>query len=261
MDPSDSLLPPTQEERRALILDTLHKNGSVRVNALSSQLGVSEVTIRRDLEALELEQLVERTHGGAMLSRRLRLEPEFLTRDQENLKEKREIGRAAAALVEHGETIFVSSGSTTLYMFAGLIGKKVQVITSNAAAIAEVHNSDVNLIVTGGQYRQQSHSFIGPLAVNTVERFIASKTFIGVDGISLQYGLTTFMVERVEIVLKMVEHTSGKLIVLADHSKLGRVAACQIAGLERCNILVVDAAIDEEYRRELEDRKIQVIIA
>lgn len=257
---SSSLPLLTQDERREAILAILHKNKYVRVDALSGQLGVSKVTIRRDLELLELERLVERTHGGATLSRRMRIEPEFQAEYQHNFKEKRDIGRAAAALVDPGETIFVSSGTTTLHLIHELAGKNVTVVTSNAEATSETRNSNVNLILTGGQYRDQSRSFIGPITTSTIERFVASKTFIGVYGLSLEYGLTTFTVERAEIVRKMVECTSGKLIVLADHTKMGQVADCQIAPLERCDALVVDAGIDEEFRRELEGRGIEVIV-
>jgi DeoR/GlpR family transcriptional regulator of sugar metabolism len=257
---SDNTLFLPQEERRLAILEILKDEGFVRVNMLSSKLGVSEVTIRRDLDEMELERLVERTHGGASLSRHLRSEPGFEARYRENFKEKRRIAQAAAALVENGETIFLSSGSTALHFLHELVEKKITVVTSNAEAVAEVGASEIKLTLTGGEYRHLSRSFIGPVAVNTISRFVASKTFIGVDGISLEFGMTSFTIERAEIVHKMVAHTSGKLVVLADHTKLGRVGDCQVATLERCDTLVIDGPIPAEYQRGLADRGIEVII-
>lgn len=251
----------SQEERRTEILEILQREGGyVRVSQLSSQLGVSEVTIRRDLDEMELERLVERTHGRASISRHLRSEPGFEARYRDNFKEKRRIAQAAAALIDSGETIFLSSGSTALHFLRELTKKKVTVVTSNAEAISEVGSSEIKLIVTGGEYRDLSRSFIGPVAVNTISRYIASKSVIGVDGISLEFGFTSFTIERAEIVHKMVAHTSGKLIVLADRSKLGRVGDCQVTTLDRCDTLVINGPVPEDYQHVFADRGIEVII-
>lgn len=248
-------------ERRNLILAELEREGSVRVLELSNLLGVSEVTIRRDLELLEGERLLERTHGGAVLSRQIWVEPVYSAKHQSHLPEKRKIGAAAADLVEPGETLFINSGSTTLQIFRNLARKQAHVITSNAGVIPECQDLDIELSLTGGTYRGQSHSFVGALALQTLKRFYASKCFIGVDGISLQYGLTTPNLEEAEIARTMIENTLGKVVIVADHSKIGMVANCVSAPVEKVDILVVDPGIDEDYRQELENLGIQIIIA
>jgi DeoR/GlpR family transcriptional regulator of sugar metabolism len=248
-------------ERQQAILSLLQTKGSVRVNELGEDLGVSEITIRRDLELLEQEHLLERTHGGAILSRRLRSEPLYTAKYQERRKEKSQIGAAAAALVEPKETIFIGSGSTTLQIFRHLHGKLVRVITTNAGAVQECQGTDIELIVTGGSYREQSHSYTGPLALAAIKRFYADKCFIGVDGISLQYGLTTPNLEEAEVAQALIRSTHGQVVTAADASKLGVVANCQSAPLDKMDILVVDSSFDECYRPDLEDLGVKVIVA
>jgi DeoR/GlpR family transcriptional regulator of sugar metabolism len=251
----------TPIERHEKILNLLKEKGSARVVELGESLGVSEITIRRDLEVLERAHFLERTHGGAILSRRLSLEPQYSAKYHEHIKEKRQIGAVAAELVEPKETIFIGSGSTTLQIFGQLFGKKVRVITSNAGAVGECQSSDIELILTGGNYREQSHSFTGPLALHSIKRFYANKCFIGVDGVSLQYGLTTPNLEEAEIAQAIINNTHGQVIVVADASKMGVVADCLSAPIAKMDILVVDSSFHEDYRHELEELGIQIVIA
>jgi len=248
-------------ERRNYILDLLQEESSVRVMGLSKSLGVSDVTIRRDLNSMEQEGLLERTHGGAVLRRRMRVEPLYTAKYQSHLEEKRKIGAAAAALVDPGETIFINSGSTTLQIFRHLAEKKVRAITSNAGAMAECQNLDVELILTGGSYRAQSHSLTGVLALLSLQRVYASKCFIGGDGVSLKYGITTPSLEEAEVARTMIERTHGQVIVVADHSKLGMIADCVTAPIEKVDILVVDTGFDEGYQHDLENLGIEIVIA
>ena len=248
-------------ERRNHIFDLVQKEGSVGVARLSKLLDISEVTIRRDLDLLEQEGVLERTHGGAVLSRRMRVEPLYTTKYQDHLEEKRKIGATAAALVDPGETLFVNSGSTTVQIFRHLAGKKVRVITSNAGAIAECQGLDIELILIGGSYREQSHSLVGALALLSLQRVYASKCFIGVDGISVKYGLTTPSLEEAEVARAMIERTHGQVIVVADHNKLGVVADCVTAAIEKVDVLVVDAGIGKEYQHDLENLEIEVVTA
>ncbi len=212
----------TPTERQNEILKLLNQKSSVHVIELGELLGVSEITIRRDLEILEKKHLVERTYGGALLSHRLRSEPQFSAKYQAHVKEKQQIGAAAAALVEPKETVFIGSGSTTQQIFSQLFGKKNRVITSNASAISECQSSDIDLVLTGGSYREQSHSFTGLLAIQLLQNFYAHKCFIGVDGVSLQYGLTTPNLEEAEVCRAMIEHTHGQVVVVAELEQAGR---------------------------------------
>lgn len=227
--------------------------------SLSERFDVSLITIRRDLDHLEQRNMLERTHGGAVRSRRMRVEPLYREKYREQLEAKEKIGRTAAALVEPGEAVFINSGSTTLQIFRHLCNKGVRVTTSNAGAITECQDLDVDLIFTGGAYREQSHSFVGALTLQAIRRLCASKTFIGVDGISLKVGLTTPSLEEAEVAQAMINQTHGDVIVVADHTKAGRVANSITAALNEVDVIVTDAGLDPHYRRQLEHLGIHVI--
>ncbi|MBN1486643.1 MAG: DeoR/GlpR transcriptional regulator [Anaerolineae bacterium] len=248
-------------ERHELILNILERSGIVRVSELSEALNVSDITIRRDLEQLEQDGLLERTHGGAMFSRRLRTESLFTVKYKSCLEEKVRIGRVAADLVEPGETVFINSGSTTLQIFRHLLWRDVRVVTCNAGAIAECHGGKSELVVVGGAYRETSHSFVGPLAVSSLQWLYASKCFIGIDGISVKYGLTTPSLEEAEVARTMIQRTHGKVIVVADHTKMGVVADSVTVPIKDVDALVVDNGIDKHYRHDLESLGIEVHIA
>ncbi len=249
-------------ERRNRIHEIVRTRGSVRVADLSERLGVSDITIRRDLEQLEQNGVLERTHGGAIYSHRMRWEPPYTEKERIHREEKRQIGAAAAALVEDGETLLINSGSTTLRIFRHLAGRKnLRVITSNMGAVQETQGLDLELILIGGTYREQSNSLVGPLAMLTLQQVSGSKCFIGVDGISRKYGLTTPILQEAEIARTMIERTHGQVIVVADHSKLGIVADFMTASIERVDVLVVDSGFDESSRGELEELGIEILVA
>jgi DeoR family fructose operon transcriptional repressor len=249
-------------ERHQRIRDILATQGVVRVSTLSSLFGVSEMTIRRDLEFLEKEGILERTHGGAIQSRRMRTEPLYAEKGRIHSEEKRAIGATAAQFVQDGETILVNSGSTTLQVVRHLVGqRRALVVTSNVGAVLEAVNSDVEVLLIGGTYRPQSNSLVGPFAIRSLQQVYGSKCFIGVDGISVKYGLTTPSLLEAEVARTMIERTRGEVIVVADHSKLGVVADFISAPLEKVNILVVDDGIADDYRLDLERVGIRVVIA
>lgn len=249
-------------ERKLRIQKIIRAQGVVRVSKLSSLLNVSQITIRRDLEQLEEEGFLERTHGGALLNQPLRLEPPFIEKDNINRDEKQRIGRAAAALVEDGDTLLINSGSTTLRIFPNLVGiKNLRVLTSNMGAFLETSGTDLELILTGGIFREQSKSLVGSFALHNIQRVIGNKCFIGVDGISRKHGLTTPILQEAEIARMMIERTQGKVIVVADSSKLGVVSNFVSASIDQVDILVTTKGVDEEFIAQLEEEGIEIIIA
>ena len=258
---SSTLIPA---ERQKLISELVRSQGVVKVADLRDRLDVSEITVRRDLETLEQKGVLERTHGGAIYSQRMRAEPLYTDKDRVHRREKQAIGRAAAALVEDGDTLLINSGSTTLQVIRHLrlSGRQgVKIVTSNMGAAAEVSDSDLELIHIGGTFRRQSNSLVGPLAVMVLEQVNANRAFIGVDGISARYGLTTPVLQEAKIAQLMIDRTHGPAIVVADHSKLGVVANFVTAPVDRVDVLVTDEGFDEEYRAELEERGVKIIIA
>lgn len=251
-------------ERHAYILNVLHQQRTVRVSALSEALGVSEITIRRDLEKLEEQGLLERTHGGAILTQRMHQEPLYVQKERLEIEAKRAIGKVAATLINEGETIFINSGSTTRQIFPHLGHlHRLRVITSNAAAITDLGNraESIELIVVGGTYRWQSNSFVGPIALSTIAQINATKTFLGVDGISIQHGLTTPIQDEAQVARAMIAQTRGAVIVVADYTKIGVVAEFVTCPLQRVETIVTDTRLDDEWREALNQRGIRVILA
>ncbi len=248
-------------ERRKRIRDYLAAHQVAHNAALSELLEVSEATVRRDLEWLEGEGLVERTHGGAALSQRLPTEPDYANSAQTRPVEKRAIGAVAAALVKDGETIFVNSGSTTSQVIRHIRAANVTVITNNVSAAVEARRADFELILLGGAFRPRANSVAGRFALEMLRQVLAAKAFIGVDGLSLKYGFTTPTSDEAEIARLMIERTRGEVIVVADHSKWGVVSDFEIAPLERAQTLVTDAGFDPDVRAELAAHKLDVVIA
>lgn len=249
-------------ERRNRIREMVRAQGAVKVSALSQLFEVSEITIRRDLEHLGRDGALERTHGGAVLSQRMRREPPYTYKDQLQRAEKQAIGRAAATLVEDGDTLLINSGSTTLQVMRHLAGRHdVRVVTSNMAAPFAVEDSGFEVILVGGTFRPQSNSLVGPLATQSLRQVYGSKVFLGVDGVSLKYGLTTPTLAEAEVARTMIEQTRGPVIVVADYTKLGVVADFVTASLDQVGILVMDSGFDDAYREGLEESGIEIIIA
>ena len=134
-------------------------------------------------------------------------------------------------------------------------------ITSNIGAFREIQGLKLELILTGGEYRDESNSLVGPLTALSLQQAYGSKCFIGVDGVSIKYGLTTPTLREAEVARTMIERTRGQVIVVADYHKLGVVANFQTASMEEIDTLVVDSGFDESYREELEDLGIEIVVA
>lgn len=252
---------PLPAERHRLIQELLRERRVVRVSALSERLGVSEVTIRRDLEALERRGLLERTHGGAVHTQRMQVEPGYFEAISANPEEKRLIGEAAARFVESGDAIFLNGGTTTLQVARHLFVPGIKVITNHVGIALEVADRDIELLLVGGQYRAPSNSVVGPFAGEALRRTYANRAFIGVEGFSLRSGLTTPVAVEAEVARLMIEQTRGEVTVVADHSKMGTVADFAIASLDQVDRLVVDGGIGEEYREGLATIGVEVVIA
>ncbi|MGH2592618.1 MAG: DeoR/GlpR family DNA-binding transcription regulator [Anaerolineae bacterium] len=249
-------------ERRKRIREHLAIHQIAHSTVLSEMLQVSEATVRRDLEWLEGQGILERTHGGAMLSQRMRLEPEYAHSAQTHPEEKRRIGAIAATLIEDGDTIFVNSGTTATQVVRHIPSdSKVTVITTNVSAALEARNAGFELILLGGSFRGRSNSVVGRFATDALRHVVASKAFIGVDGVSLKYGCTTPISAEAEIARLMIERTRGSVIVVADHSKWGVVSNFEIATIDQIHTLVTDDRLDAGARAELKARSVEVLIA
>lgn len=248
-------------ERRARITAVLAERHAVRVSSLSEALGVSEMTIRRDLERLEGEGLLVRTHGGAVLKRHIVEEPLYVDNAATHTEEKRRIARAAAALIGSGDTVFLSDGTTAAQVLRHVDPDlEARIITHNVGALAEAQGSHLEVVLVGGSYRPRSHAVAGPLALEAVSHFHAGMMLLGVDGFDLEDGLTTPTLDTAAIERAMIERTRGEVVVLVDRSKVGVVADVTICGLDRVDVVMVDDGVDESVREEIRRLGLRCIV-
>lgn len=249
--------------RRNQILQKLSANGEVFVDALSKEFEVSEVTIRNDLDQLEKKRLLIRARGGAMQHQGgVGLDFGLSEKDKINLKEKMAIGQKAASLVKNDDIILIDGGTTTAEFAKNITHLSNLVVISNALNIANMlcNNPGINLIIPGGNMRHNAQSLVGPIAEKSLSKFHVDKLFLGVDGIHLEKGLYTPNVEEAHLNEQMI-NIANELIVLADSSKFNRQSFAHICGLERVDVIVTDNKIDAEFKNQLIDKGIKVIVA
>jgi DeoR family transcriptional regulator, fructose operon transcriptional repressor len=248
-------------ERRARIVETLNERRAVRVSSLSEDLGVSEMTIRRDLERLAAEGALSRTHGGAIIKRHMVEEALYIESVTAHAEEKERIARAAAAMIKPGETVFLSSGTTAARVLRHVSrDPEARVVTHNVGALAESHGLRLELVLLGGMYRTRSNTVEGPLAVELVRRFHASKMLLGVDGFDLEEGMTTPTIGIASIERAMIGQTRGDVVVLADRSKIGVVADVVICGFDQVDVVMIDDGVDGGVREEMARRGLRCIV-
>lgn len=249
-------------QRRETILQQLTRKGAVQVTELVQEFGVSAVTIRNDLSALEAQGLASRSHGGATLTRTPPPEQSIRQKDAINQEQKDRIGALAATLVQEGDNIIIDSGTTTISLARHLRDANNVTVMTNGLNIAwELADSaGVELILTGGLLRKQSLSIQGSQAEATLQAYNFDKLFLGVDGFDLQFGVTTHHEAEASLNHKMVERAK-KIIVLTDASKFGRVSLHRIVQLDRVHTVITDASISQEYREGLQKLGIELLIA
>ena len=253
---------PLKEERQQRILEIARDSRQVTVADLSNRFDVSEVTIRRDLRDLAEQGVLRRAHGGAVVAVPAPPEPPVVHRmgRAENCKEC--IGRAAAALVSDGDSVFIGSGSTTTHVARHLVGRRDLTVVTNALNVAtELATAEgVTVVVTGGMMRASELSLIGHITEQALREVRVEKVILGMQAIDLEAGMTNDYLPEV-----MTDRTTiqmaPELIVVADHTKFGKVASAYIAPVERVTTVVTDAGINPDKVADLEALGIQVIVA
>jgi DeoR family transcriptional regulator, fructose operon transcriptional repressor len=256
---SKPLIPAQRRERIQEYL-AIHK--IARMDELYAMLDTSEATVRRDLEWLERQGIVERTHGGAILSQRLVFEPEYMLRAQKHPEEKRLIGKIAAALIEDNDVVFINSGTTTTQVIRNIRGNAgITVFSNNIYAALEMSNGGFEYYLIGGEFQHQSNSVAGRFAMDNLRQVYANKAILGVDGVSLLHGCTVPSNAEAEVVKQMIERTRGEIIVVADSSKWGVVSNFQIATIDEIDGLIVDGDFDATAIDTLEAYSIKIHIA
>jgi DeoR/GlpR family transcriptional regulator of sugar metabolism len=251
------------EQRRRAILEELERAGSVSVGGLSERLRVSDMTIRRDLEALSARELLQRVHGGAVPTPKAASEPHFAQKRRLNRPEKLAIAGAALPLIEDGDTVALSAGTTTWHIASALRrdrGNLTFITNSTNIALTLQENGWEQIVLSGGIFRTPSDALVGPYADSTLKTLNADVLFLGVHGIHPDAGLTTPNIAEAETDRCLVD-AAQRVVVVADHSKLGVVALAKIVPLSRVDVLITDEKVSGEMLREIELAGVRVIIA
>ena len=231
-------------ERLSAILESLATDGVVDVTELSGSLGVSAATVRRDLQLLERQRLLTRTHGGAV-GHDVSYELPLRYKGARHQKEKLRIAAQAATRVSDGAVVGLTGGTTTTEVARAILDRHGITVVTNALNIAGelAIRADLKLVVTGGTARPESYELVGPVAEQALERLNLDVAFVGVDGISVEAGLTTHHEVEAHTNRALIER-ARRVIVAADSSKIGEVAFARICGLEVADEVVTDIAAD-----------------
>ncbi|MDC7246777.1 MAG: DeoR/GlpR family DNA-binding transcription regulator [Sphaerochaetaceae bacterium] len=256
-------MPVIPADRQRQIIEIINRDTVVNVNELSALFQVSELTIRRDLDALAKRGLVERTHGGALQRRVLPVEPAYSEKSQKQREQKISIAKRAVEFIEDGDTVFINSGSTTFEVIRALKGKRITIVTNNIDAVRVVdESSQFSLILLGGVYRMRSHSVSGGMSEPVLSQVYANKAVIGVDGCSISEGLTTPIIEEAQTTRQMIERTVGPVIVVAAGNKIGVVSNYVTVGIDEIDVLITDESGRKMLSpKDFVQRKIELVIA
>ncbi|KAB5262147.1 DeoR/GlpR transcriptional regulator [Bacteroides stercoris] len=252
----------TKEERQSIILELLIQHNSILVTDLATHLNVSSVTIRKDLTDLEREKKLYRNHGKAIL-----IDPYIDNRnvsEKEKLyvEEKRLIGMKAASLITPKDSILIASGTTMHALARSIVPVDELTVITASMEVSNILASEKNIYIIqlGGILRHSSLSVVGKYAENILADFSCSKLFIGVDGIDLDFGITTTNMMEASLNRVMMQ-TAQKTIVLADSSKFGRRGFSKIADMEDVDHIITDSHIPPSTALRLEEMGIEVTIA
>lgn len=247
--------------RHEEIIRLIHKDRFVKVSQLSKLFGVSEETIRRDLDKLEKDGLLKKLHGGAVpvdITNIDNIKP-IKERIEENIDEKTLIARTAYSLIEDGDTLIFDNGSTILQLAKVLEDKNITVITNDISIAYELaQKENVSLIVTGGSLKPNSFSIVGPECERSLSSFNVNKAIISTSGIKLQQGLTTSNNTDAFIKKKMI-NCADTVICLADHSKFGKAALVSFAELSDIDIIITDRPVDSSYEKVFSEMNVSLV--
>ena len=250
------------ESRRGKILDWLREEGSARVTALAHAFGVSEVTVRQDLEKLEVEGHIVREHGGAYLKSVPDQVRAMALHHRENREAKQRIGRVAAALVEDGDTVIIDSGSTTTEVAANLHGRRNMIVITNSLNIALMLGAEPGFEVhmTGGHFKAPTLSLSGERSAEFFAGLFAEKLFLATAALDMGGGLTYPSLSDIAVKRAMIG-SAQQVYLVADSSKIGKRSFCTLGGLDDIDVLITDNGIRKDQKKEIEAAGVKVIIA
>ncbi|MFJ7970170.1 DeoR/GlpR family DNA-binding transcription regulator [Psychrobacillus sp. NPDC096389] len=248
-------------ERHKKIITIVNKNKTARVSELSKVLKVSEETIRRDLEKLETEGKLTRTHGGAFSTQEEEGDIPYFQREVMNQEEKMAVAREAIKLIKDDDIIFLDASSTALYLAKLLTNHKITVLTNSIRVTMELAGlPNVQVVVVGGNLSPTSLSLVGPLTVNTLERYHVNKVFFSCKGLHKQWGISDSNEQQAIVKRKMIEMADEKILLL-DHTKLEKKAFAHIEKEDMLDTIIIDSQANKTYLQYFEEKNIAILYA
>jgi DeoR family transcriptional regulator, fructose operon transcriptional repressor len=244
--------------RKQKILENIDQSGLIDVKEMAKILDTSEITIRRDLAILAEQGLLMRTHGGAMKVSLSQIPVSFAQKSAVNAERKDEICRLAASQIQTGDVVFLDCGSTVFRICPFIRNMDIKVVTNSLPIINELMGSQVSLNFAGGEMgfeRQASH---GKMAVEHFGRYRADKAFVGIDGISIQNGLSASSEKEAEITLALAQH-AREVFFLCDSSKLEKDRYLPFAPIDFVENLITDSSVSEEVLEKYQAVGIRVL--
>lgn len=251
-------------QRQQLIVDEVRRRGAVRVSELTELLGVSDMTVRRDLDVLASSGLVEKVHGGATVpDHASAYEPGFAAKSQRQLDEKAALAKAASELVEPGAAVGLTAGTTTWRLAHHLRQVPDLTVVTNSIPVANLLDAeprpDLTVVLTGG-VRTPSDALVGPIAVTTLQSLHVDLLFMGVHGMAADAGFTTPNLLEAETNQAFIG-AAERFVVVADHTKWGVRGLSRIAPLRDAHVLVTDGDLAADARAVLDERIGEVVVA
>ena len=246
--------------RHEFILQQALARKIVRTKELAQHLGVHEMTVRRDLDLLSEQGLLERVHGGARLQNKANDEVAYSLRINEHLEAKSGIAHKALELIQDGDTIALDASTTTLQLAHLLGGRTVNTIVSSLDAATILAGLNLPFTLTGGEFHARARSFVGAHATGTLKRLHPDKVFFSSKGFSIQTGFTDAHLPETEMKEQLIR--SGRFIVaLLDHTKFSRVALHTIVEMDAVDVVITDLEPDLETKEAFEAADIRLIVA
>jgi DeoR family transcriptional regulator, aga operon transcriptional repressor len=249
------------EERRQHILAIAQSEGRVRVRDLSKALGISQITIRKDLDHLQAKGLLQRSHGGALPAQPGALfDPSLQEKEKSHHYEKERIGAAAADMVKEGQCVMLDSGTTTTAVAHALKRFSHLTVITNAVNIAaELTGTNFEVILTGGILRKNSFSLVGPLAEDMLAEMHADILFLGVDGFDLEIGLTTPNLLESRVNRAMV-NGAAKVVAVCDSTKFDRRSLSRIVAVSGVHHVITDTGLSESVGEALQNLNVELTL-
>lgn len=242
-------------ERRENILKLLNEGKSIYINDLTKIFNVSSLTIRRDLDELKDMGLLIRFHGGAkLIDKGLKVE----NYRKKSIKER--IAKKAAEYIEEGDIIFINSSSTALMVLECIKDKHVTIITNNANALNLELDPKINLMLTGGTISFPKHTLTGTFTMNNIKTIKADKVIMGVSGVDFEEGITTSVIEEVEVNRYMLHNSSKERIIVAESDKFNHIDNFRSSSINSVTKIVTDHCLELKTINRLERMGIQVVI-